>query len=91
MLFFGVLLAFVGVIEAYKSLSRGYVSKLPSKHASMTGLKPFSFINTPRSTLMATPRDSAPSQDGIEPKYIVALVVFLLACVYDKMVMHGGF
>jgi hypothetical protein len=31
------------------------------------------------------------ASEGIEPKYIVALVVFLLACVYDKMVMHGGF
>jgi hypothetical protein len=30
-------------------------------------------------------------EDGVEPKYVIALVVFLLACVYDKMVMHGGF
>lgn len=34
---------------------------------------------------------STPSSDSIEPKYIVALVVFLLACVFDKVTMHGGF
>lgn len=28
---------------------------------------------------------------GVEPKYIVALLVFLGACIYDKIVMHGGF
>ena len=31
------------------------------------------------------------SNDGIEPKYIIALVVFLMACVVDKLTMHGGF
>jgi hypothetical protein len=27
---------------------------------------------------------------GVEPKYLVALGVFFLACVYDFFVMHNG-
>ena len=42
-----------------------------------------------RKLKMANTSESA--KDGIEPKYIVALLVFIGACIYDKIVMHGGF
>jgi hypothetical protein len=29
-------------------------------------------------------------QKGPERKYVIAFLVFLLACLYDKQVMHGG-
>lgn len=42
-------------------------------------------------TLSMKLMSSSSEKEGVEPKYIIALVVFLLACVYDKIVMHGGF
>ena len=34
--------------------------------------------------------DTAVEKKNVEPKYIVALVVFLLAALWDKQFMHGG-
>ena len=45
----------------------------------------------PSSLFMSANNESSSSKDGIEPKYLVALVVFLIACVIDKVTMHGGF
>jgi len=47
--------------------------------------------NSNRSVQPSNNNSNKPSSSGLEPKYVVALVVFLLACVYDKIVMHGGF
>ena len=37
-----------------------------------------------------TPVDPAPAPKGVETKYLVALAVFLGACVFDFFRMHGG-
>lgn len=49
--------------------------------------------NTKSDNQVNTKSDNQVSSDnkGTEPKYIVALVVFLLACLYDKIIYHGGF
>eukprot|EP01041_Mallomonas_annulata_P004634 gene4634-9198_t len=48
-------------------------------------------ISTMLMTKQSDQKDSEGKVDGLEPKYFVALLVFFAACVYDKMVMHGGF
>ena len=37
-----------------------------------------------------TPVDPAPAPKGVESKYLVALAVFLGACIFDFFRMHGG-
>ena len=36
------------------------------------------------------PLSPEPKNEGIEPKYLAALGVFLAACVFDFFRMHGG-
>ena len=35
--------------------------------------------------------DNSSNPSGPEPKYVIAALVFIAACIFDKMVMHGGF
>jgi len=38
----------------------------------------------------ASPVQAEEKSGGVEPKYLYALGVFLLACLWDKQFMHGG-
>ena len=40
--------------------------------------------------LLAEPSDD-PRAEGIEPKYLAAIGVFLFACLYDFFITHQGF
>jgi hypothetical protein len=67
------------------TLNRVQTSTPITKYVANTN-KP-QFHSSPFKLSMASEAKS----EGVEPKYIAALVVFLLAALYDKMVMHGGF
>ncbi len=46
--------------------------------------------NTPYSKTKGSNVSTAVEKKNVEPKYIVASVVFLIAALLDKQFMHGG-
>ena len=51
---------------------------------------PLSYVAKRGKMLLAESSDD-PKADGIEPKYLASLGVFLFACLYDFFITHQGF
>ena len=64
-----------------RSIERSHCSSRSSRSRSSSSGSSFA--------LRAT-ADGEKEDSGVEPKYLVALGVFFLACVYDFFVMHNG-
>lgn len=77
-----------GFALAPNAARSGLALRLQGK-LKQSSLMPFKFSSP--ALHMAKDASDGDGKEGVEPKYLIALVVFLLACVYDKMVMHGGF
>lgn len=61
--------------------------------SSMSRIKGAAFnVRQPRTdlTLQASGDESSEKKEGIEPKYLGALGVFIFAALYDFFITHGG-
>jgi len=82
----------ISTVPSVSAYSRIIVPRrIAGSSTSLFAVKPGS--GNKKTTAKSSPVPVAvetPEKKGLEQKYVNAIIVFLLACLWDKQFMHGG-